>query len=271
MEAPRCYRFELMPNAAERRKLDQMAGARRFVWNWGLERKVKHYRRTGRNLHRSELRKEMQQLKRRPETAWLQTVDSQLLQQALDDLHWAFRAFFARSSGFPRFKSKKDHAAGFRIPQRVRVENGRVRVPKIGWVRVRPSRRIAGRSGGARFKRDATGRWFVSIVSWFEPEPTKPIDRASMDAVGVDLGVSTFATLSNGILVANPGSTESRSGRLGAPIERYPESDEEAATVGDSGFGWRDCTAAPPVGGMISYTSSPSGSCGRTTSWSSRT
>jgi putative transposase len=204
MEVPKSYRFELVPKPAQRRKLDQMAGARRFIWNWGLERKIEHYRRTGRNLTRAELRKEMQQLKRHPSAAWLQGVDSQLLQQALDDLHRAFRAFFSRRSGFPRFKSKKDPVTGFRIPQRVRLEDGHVRVPKIGWVRARPPRRISGRTGGARFKRDATGRWFVSIVSWFERPPRKRLDRESPNAVGIDLGVRTFATLSDGTRVANP-------------------------------------------------------------------
>ena len=106
MEVPRTYRFALAPNAAERNKLDQMAGARRFIWNWALERKIEHYRRTGENLTRNELRTEMQRLKRDPQTAWLQRIDSQLLQQALDDLHRAFRAFFSRRSGCPKFKSK---------------------------------------------------------------------------------------------------------------------------------------------------------------------
>jgi putative transposase len=204
VELPKSHRFALAPNSAQRRKLDQMAGARRFIWNWGLERKIEHHRRTGANLTRVELRQEMQQLKRHSQTVWLLDVDSQLLQQALDDLHRAFRAFFSRRSGFPRFKSKKDPVAGFRIPQRVRVENGRIRIPKVGWVKVRPSRQIRGRTGGARFKRDATGRWFVSIVSWFDAPPERLPNGESPDAVGVDLGVRTFATLSDGTRIANP-------------------------------------------------------------------
>lgn len=204
MATPKSYRFELRPNRAQRRKLEQMAGARRFIWNWGLERKTAHYRQTGRNLTRSELRLEMQQLKRCPETAWLLEIDSQLLQQALDDLHRAFRAFFARRSAFPRFKSRKHHAVGFRIPQRVRVHGRHVRVPKVGRVRIRPSRPMKGRIGGARFKCDATGRWFVSIVCWFEPAPMKPIDGERAHAVGIDLGVRTFATLSDGTRISNP-------------------------------------------------------------------
>jgi putative transposase len=88
-------------------------------------------------LRYQDLAAELTQLKRQPQTAWLAEIDSQLLQQVLRDLDQAFRAFFAKRAGFPRFKSRKTDRARFRIPQRVVLEGANVRIPKIGLVRVR--------------------------------------------------------------------------------------------------------------------------------------
>ena len=84
---------------------------------------------------------------------------------------------------------------------------------------MRPSRQIRGRTGGARFKRDATGRWFVSIVSWFDAPPERLPNGESPDAVGVDLGVRTFATLSDGTRIANPKFQRGSSRRLKRAID----------------------------------------------------
>jgi putative transposase len=179
-----------------------MADARRFVWNWGLERKVAHYRVTGRNLSRAELSRQLTQLKHRHAYLWLQGIDSQLLQQGLDDLNLAFRAFFAGRARFPRFKRKRTTKATFRIPQRVRLEDGRVRVPKVGWIRARVSRTLPGPSGAARFVRDGRGRWLVSFVVACPVEKHVPSDP--LRVVGVDVGIRSLVTTSAGEEFGNP-------------------------------------------------------------------
>ena len=73
---------------------------------------------------------------------WLYDFDSQMLQQALADLRRAYINFFQRRAKFPRFKTKKRSRLGFRIPQRVRVEDERVYVPSVGWIRIRQSQAI---------------------------------------------------------------------------------------------------------------------------------
>lgn len=128
----RSYRFRLEPTASQWRQLEQFAAARRYVWNWGLERRIEHYRLTGRNLSRAELGRELTALKRRETHEWLREADSQSLQQALDDLGNAFRAFFRAGAGFPRFKSRKRDPDRFRVPQRCRLEGQVVIMPKVG-------------------------------------------------------------------------------------------------------------------------------------------
>src|SRR5579871_2614787 len=111
----------MRPNAEQGHALNRMAGARRFVWNWALARRKETYAATGRSISLKQLSAELTALKSKPETAWLNEVDSQALQQALADLARAFSNSFERRARYPRFKSKKRDRARFRIPQRVKV------------------------------------------------------------------------------------------------------------------------------------------------------
>jgi putative transposase len=186
------------PTLAQGQSLDRMAGARRWVWNWALRRWKDYHAATGRSIGLKELSAELTALKGQPETAWLNEVDSQALQQALKDLHRAFVNFFERRARYPRFKSKKRDARRFRIPQRVRADAGRVYVPKVGWVRIRQSRDIDGTIKGATFRREADGHWYVSLSVEFDmPDiPLPPPDPEK--TIGIDLGLIDFATISDG-------------------------------------------------------------------------
>jgi putative transposase len=136
--------------------------------------------------------------------AWLREADSQLLQQALQDLDRAFRAFFSKRARFPRFKSKKRDEPRFRIPQRVKVEDSKVYVPKVGWVRIRQSQPVDCRIKGATFKRDGAGHWYVSLTAEFEM-PDVPLPPANPErVVGIDLGLTHFAVLSDGTPPIDP-------------------------------------------------------------------
>ena len=134
-----------------------MAGARRWVWNWALARRKETYAATGKSISLKQLSAELTALKREPGTAWLGEVDSQALQQVLKDLHRAFTNFFERRARYPRFKSKKRDPMRFRIPQRVRVDDGKVHVPKVGTVRIRQSQPVEEPTRSATFRRSADG------------------------------------------------------------------------------------------------------------------
>src|SRR5215210_5701864 len=185
MKLRKVYRFRMRPTKAQEAGLYRMAGARRFVYNWALGRRKGHYAEHGKGISAKRLSSELTALKSEPDTIWLKEVDSQMLQQALRDVDRAFDAFFEKRSRFPRFRSKKASHFTFRIPQRVRIEDGKVYVPKVGWVRIRQSREVEGKTKGATFKRDAKGHWYVALRTEFEmpdvdpPAPAKP--------VGVDL------------------------------------------------------------------------------------
>jgi putative transposase len=194
----KAYRFRMEPTVKQRNAMNRNAGARRFVWNWGLARKQEYYKTTGKTLRYVDLNRELTELKQQPGMEWLREADSQSLQEALRDLDRAFVNFFKKRARFPRFKSKKRDTARFRIPQRVTVSDGKVYVPKVGNVRIRQSRDVEGETKSATFKRDAKGHWFVTLVVEFDMPDVAlpPPDPAKV--VGIDLGLIDFVTLSDG-------------------------------------------------------------------------
>ena len=201
------YRFRMRPTKDQGHALNRMAGARRFVWNWALRRRKDHYAATGRSIPLKQLSAELTALKQQPETAWLQGADSQALQQVLADLHRAFTNFFEKRARYPKFKSRKRDKARFRIPQRVKIRDGKVYVPgvsnakigdtKLGDIRIFQSRDVTETTKSATFKRAADGKWYVSLVVEFEmpdvPIPTPPPAKT----VGIDVGLIDLATFSD--------------------------------------------------------------------------
>lgn len=202
MKLRKVYRFRMRPKKAQEASLYRMAGARRFIYNWSLDRRKGYYAEHGEGISRKQLSSEMTALKSQPDTLWLKEADSQMLQQALKDVDRAFEAFFKQRSRFPRFRSKKAGHFAFRIPQRVRIEDGKVYVPKIGWVRIRQSRKVEGSTKSATFKRDATGHWYVALTTEFEIPDIEPPTPAH--PVGVDLGLKDLFVLSDGGRVPAP-------------------------------------------------------------------
>jgi putative transposase len=180
--------------------------ARRWVWNWALNRKREHYRQTGKPLSYNTLAAELTRLKQQPATAWLREMDSQSLQQTLRDLESAFQHFFRRvrqgqkNTGFPKFKSKKTDTPRLRIPQRVALQDSLISVPKIGLIKAIAHRPLVGVTKSATFKREACGHWYVSLVT--EQQVAPKGERPIQTHVGIDVGLKSLAVLSTGEMVA---------------------------------------------------------------------
>lgn len=198
------YRFRMRPTKSQESILNRLAGARRFVWNWALQRWKEHYETTGKSINFNQLSSELTHLKQQPETSWLKESDSQSLQQSLRDLRQAFSNFFAKRSRYPKFKSRKNDPLRFRIPQRVKLSNNKVYVPKVGWVRIRQSQNVVEKTKSATFRCSSDGKWYVSLAVEFEiPDVDLPQINPSQ-VVGIDLGLKDFAVLSNGIRISAP-------------------------------------------------------------------
>src|SRR5499426_805788 len=204
MPERKVYRFKIDPTAKQEAALSRYAGARRFVFNRALARRKETYEQTGKSISWSALSVELTGLKSKPGFEWLKEIDLQLLQQAIADCKRAFDNFFKKRAGFPKFKKKHSAHQSFRIPQRVKLENGRVYIPKIGEVKVRQSQAVDLPLKSATFKRDATGKWHVCLVAEFDlPDLPKPSIETET-AIGIDVGFDRFATDSDGGIVENP-------------------------------------------------------------------
>jgi putative transposase len=204
MPERKVYRFRIDPTPKQEAALARYAGARRFVFNWALQRRKETYQQTGKSISWSELSGELTGLKNKLGFEWLKEIDAQLLQQAIADCKRAFDNFFQKRAGFPKFKKKRSAHQSFRIPQRVKLEDGRVYVPKIGWVAVRQSQAVDLLLKSATFKREAIGKWHVSLVveSDLPDLPKPPIEPET--AIGIDMGFDRFATDSDGGVTGNP-------------------------------------------------------------------
>ena len=203
----RAYKYRLYPNEEQEVLIAKHLGSCRFIYNYALDKKVRAYQTDKTNLSRFDIQADLPNMKKSEEYCWLKEVNSLSLQASLANLDSAYTKFFREHKGFPRFKSKKDSKQSFSIPQNTRVdfENGRIFIPKFkGGIKTKFHRTFEGIVKSSTISRTATGKYFVSIlVEVNEPDvPMKPI--CENKTVGIDLGIKTFAVLSDGTEIPNP-------------------------------------------------------------------
>jgi putative transposase len=153
---------------------------------------------------------------------FLKHVYSQSLQQAVKRLHLAFQHFFQRGNlsgkrhGYPKFKSKKQHRQSFDIPQffTVDFDTRIVRLPKIGHVKTVFHRRFEGIPKTCTVVSTNTGKIFISIVVEDGKSPPRKRRVTTQGSVGIDVGLTTYATLSAGEKIDNHRHLQSALKRL---------------------------------------------------------
>ena len=189
------FKFELMPDGGQARDMRRFAGSCRFVFNKALAMQQERFAAGDAKLGYAGLCKALTEWKADPATAWLCDTPSQSLQQTLKDLERAYTNFFAKRADFPRFKKKGRSGDSFRYPQGFKLDqtNGRLFLPKQGWLRYRNSRDVLGTVKNITVSQSG-GKWFASIQT--EREAEIPVHQGT--AVGIDLGIVRFATLSDG-------------------------------------------------------------------------
>ena len=213
MQRLQAFKFELRPNGEQERDMRRFAGACRFVFNKALALQQDNHRTGGKFIGYVAMAKHLTAWRNESETPWLKDAPVHPLQHALKDLDRAFQNFFAKRAAFPNFK-KKGRSASFRYPDakqfKLDAANGRIFLPKLGWMKLRLSRPVLGQLKNATVGLSA-GKWFVSLQT--EQEVANPIPKAT-SAIGVDLGVARFATFSDGTFVEPLSSFKRHEARL---------------------------------------------------------
>lgn len=196
----RAYKTELDPNNVQRTLLAKHAGAARFTWNWALNRRIEEYKLTGKSSNAIEQHRQLNALKP-TDFPWMYEVSKCAPQEALRDLDKAFRNFFAKRAKHPRFKSKKRGLGGFRLTGSIAVEAGRIKLPRIGWLRLKESDYLPtdAKINSVTVKERA-GRWFVSV----QVEEQIAVSENQGPAIGLDLGLKSFVVGSDGSSLEAP-------------------------------------------------------------------
>jgi putative transposase len=202
------FKYRLYPTRGQRGRLDSILEQCRRVYNQTLAVRKAAWEERGETLSLYDTNKLLVGWKK--EQPELKAAYSQCLQEAQARVDRAFKAFFRRvgakeTPGYPRFKGRGRYASftfkqnefGFRLPD---SEGGRLHLAGVGAVQIRLHRSIEGEVKTLTVRRDALGNWYAAFSCEVEPEPLPPTG----EVVGIDLGLTHFATLSDGEQVPNP-------------------------------------------------------------------
>ncbi|GGN84614.1 transposase [Streptomyces albiflavescens] len=210
------YAFRLYPEPGQRLALARAFGCARVVYNDAV-RAREDARRAGEPFPTAGVlsQKLITQAKQTPGRSWLGEVSAVVLQQSLRDVEAAYRNFFSSRKGTrngpklgaPRFKSRKDARQSIRFTANARwslTPQGRLNLPKIGEVRVTWSRTLPAVPSSVTVIKDAAGRYFASFV--IDSDPATDLERMPDNdaSVGIDLGLTHFAVLSDGTKIDSP-------------------------------------------------------------------
>ena len=174
--ANKAYKFRIYPNAEQKILFAKTFGCCRFVYNHWLDRKIKQYKNDKTSVTYTTCAKEMAQLKKISEFSFLQEVDSVSLQQSLRHLDTAFQNFFRQpKNGFPRFKSKKQSKNSYStvcINRNIDIENGCIKLPKIGFVKLKQHRKIPVdyKLKSVTISQTPSRKYYVSILFEYEKQ-----------------------------------------------------------------------------------------------------
>jgi putative transposase len=200
MKRLQAYQYELKPNGQQLRDMRRFSGSCRFVFNKALALQKTHHEAGNKFIGYVAMAKRLTAWRNSTDTAWLSLAPVHPLQHALKDLERAYKNFFAKRADFPRFK-KKGMGDSFRYPDakqfKIDAGNSRVFLPKLGWIRYRNSRELLGTAKNITVSSNG-GKWFVSIQT--EREIAEPV-HPSVTIIGIDVGITRFATLSDGSFI----------------------------------------------------------------------
>lgn len=198
-------RYRIYPNKEQKVLLEKHFGCTRFVYNKLLHIKSTLYKQCRISISEFDLNNHLLVLKEI--YPWLKEVNSGALQQANRNLNSAFNHFFKDGFGYPQRKKKKDHHFSFQLPQHynLNVEKSEIKLPKLGWIKVKMHRDIfQGEMKTLTVSRTPTGKYYISILTDDREKCPEPISFSHATMIGIDVGLSTFATLSTGEKIDNP-------------------------------------------------------------------
>ena len=198
----RAYKIEINPTDDQKSKIHQTIGVSRFIYNFYIAHNKEIYEKEGKFVSGMDFSKWLnnEYIPNNQDKKWIKEVSSKATKQAIMNGDKAFKDFFKKAKGFPRFKKKKNQDVKAYFPKNNKtdwtIERHRVKIPTLGWVRLKefgyiPTNSIV-KSGTVSQKAD---RYYVSILV---EETYIKISNPNNEGLGIDLGIKEFAICSNG-------------------------------------------------------------------------
>jgi putative transposase len=206
----KAYKFRLYPTSNQKTALAKAFGCCRWYWNHSLNLCQETYKETGKGLSRFAIQSLLPNLKQ--ENEWLSDAYSQCLQSVALNLSTAYKNFFEKRGGFPKFKSKHGRQS-IQYPSNVKIDGDYIKLPgKVGKVYCKQNRSFEGKIKTTTVSLNPDGKYFVSILV----DNGQELLIASVDgnAIGIDLGVAHFAITSDGSKYNNQRLTNRHSRNL---------------------------------------------------------
>ena len=196
----KAFKFRLYPNEPQAKFFNKTFGCCRFVYNKMLSERIESYKTTGISSSRSpaELKKEY---------PWLNEADSKALANEWSSLNIAYSRFFKKQSKFPKFKSKKNNRNSyttFNTHSLIKICNGYIRLPKIGFIKCKAHRDIPidWNIKSATVSKTPTNKFYVSILFEFNSQKSY-VTLDSNQAIGIDYASNSFGVTSEGEVLSS--------------------------------------------------------------------
>ena len=207
----RAYKVEINPTDEQKSKIHKTIGVSRFIYNFYIAHNKEVYEKEGKFVSGMDFSKWLnnEYIPNNQDMKWIKEISSKATKQAIMNGDKAFRDFFKKSKGFPKFKKKKNQDVKAYFPKNNKtdwtIERHRVKIPTLGWIRLKefgyiPVNSIV-KSGTVSQKAD---RYYVSIL--VEERDIKisnsnigiKVSNPNNEGLGIDLGIKEFAICSNG-------------------------------------------------------------------------
>lgn len=200
------YKYRIYPNKEQQVFLAKHFGACRYIYNWGLDNKIKHYETTKKSINWIALNNQLPDLKK--ELPWLSEIGSQSLQMEMRNLDTAYKNFFRAKKGFPKFK-KKSNQQSFQIPdnggKNYSIEGNKLYIPKLkSGIKIKQHRSFDGVMKMLTISKNPSGQYFATILVETTDDIIQPQPINESTTVGIDLGLKEFLITSNGDKIDNP-------------------------------------------------------------------
>ena len=204
----KAYRYRTYPTKEQEKLIIKTFGCARFVFNYFLALTEHTYEETGKSVSHRERSAMLPKLKNGERTNFLKDVDSIALKSSLEDLDDGYKRFFTGQNKKPKFKEKADSVQSYTTKvvtkngksTNIWIEGDKIRLPKLGFVKMKNTRDPMGRIINVTVRRKASGHFFASVLV---EEDVYALPKTG-SSVGIDLGLKEFASLSTGEKIENP-------------------------------------------------------------------